>query len=75
MIARPCPKTIARALRLWDANEEHWTPESIRYAAGEELLRLHEENCRMAAEIRKQVFGSKVVFDHEIVEAAKKLQK
>lgn len=73
MIARPCPKVIARALRMWGANEESWSPESIRYVASEELLRLHEENRRMAAEIRKQVAASAVVFDREIVETAKKL--
>lgn len=73
MIVRPTTTKIARALRMWGSNEESWSPESIRALASEELLRLQEENRRLAAEISKQVFGSKVVFDREIVEIARKI--
>lgn len=75
MIARPTPSKIARALRMWGSNEESWSPESIRSIASEELLRLQEENLRMAAEIAKQVYGSKVVFDREIVEVAQQIAR
>lgn len=53
------------------ACSHHWTvtsecPKCLR----SELLRTYAELLRAYAEIRKQVFGSGVVFDREVVERA-----